>query len=283
MTFTVRSNSFNDGDYLAKTHILSAAFGFGCEGDNQSPHLAWSGAPTGTKSFAVTCFDPDAPTGSGFWHWLVVNIPPSVTELALDAGNPQAPKLPSGTLQTRTDSRAGYGGPCPPPGDHPHRYLFTGSQSASTSCRFAPIPAAVIGFRSISIRWPRPRSWDSTTRIGGSMGGVALTLPPGLVDHRREDFSATMMVGILVLPRGAVGISRHRRPASRRSRVPGPQVDHCIAVVGAAHAAVPTGERAGDVLADMPQAHRRPPPRSRDRRAGRPGQKIDPASGGADR
>src|SRR5215208_310094 len=58
MTFTVRSNSFNDGDYLAKTHILSAAFGFGCEGDNQSPHLAWSGAPPGTKSFAVTCFDP---------------------------------------------------------------------------------------------------------------------------------------------------------------------------------------------------------------------------------
>src|SRR6476646_4719777 len=70
MTFTVRSKSFNDGDYLAKTHILSAAFGFGCEGDNQSPRLAWSGAPTGTKSFAVTCFDPDAPTGSGFRHWL---------------------------------------------------------------------------------------------------------------------------------------------------------------------------------------------------------------------
>src|SRR5262245_65671044 len=68
MTFTVRSDSFKDGDYLSSAHILSAEFGFGCEGNNRSPHLAWSGAPPGTKSFAVTCFDPDAPTGSGFWH-----------------------------------------------------------------------------------------------------------------------------------------------------------------------------------------------------------------------
>src|SRR5262249_12531359 len=71
MAFTVSSNSFKDGDYLAQAHILSADFGFGCAGNNQSPHLAWAGAPAGTKSFAVTCFDPDAPTGSGFWHWLV--------------------------------------------------------------------------------------------------------------------------------------------------------------------------------------------------------------------
>jgi Raf kinase inhibitor-like YbhB/YbcL family protein len=125
MTFTITSNSFKDGDYLAKAHILSAEFGFGSDGDNKSPHLAWSGAPAGTKSFAITCFDPDAPTGSGFWHWLVVNIPPNVSELALDAGNPKAPKLPAGALQTRTDFGApGYGGPAPPPG-HPHRYLFT--------------------------------------------------------------------------------------------------------------------------------------------------------------
>jgi Raf kinase inhibitor-like YbhB/YbcL family protein len=125
MTFTVTSNSFKDGDYLAKAHILSAEFGFGSDGNNKSPHLAWTGAPAGTKSFAVTCFDPDAPTGSGFWHWLVVNIPPNVSELALDAGNPKAPKLPAGALQTRTDFGApGYGGPAPPPG-HPHRYLFT--------------------------------------------------------------------------------------------------------------------------------------------------------------
>jgi len=120
MTFTVKSNSFKDGDYLGQAHILSADFGFGCAGGNQSPHLSWSGAPAGTKSFAVTCFDPDAPTGSGFWHWLVVNIPSGVTELALDAGNAKAPKLPPGALQTRNDvGTAGYIGPCPPEGDHP--------------------------------------------------------------------------------------------------------------------------------------------------------------------
>jgi Raf kinase inhibitor-like YbhB/YbcL family protein len=125
MAFTVSSNSFKDGDYLGKDHILSANFGFGCAGGNISPHLKWSGAPAGTKSFAVTCFDPDAPTGSGFWHWVVVNIPADVTELAAGAGNPGG-KLPAGALQTRTELGAtGYLGPCSPEGDHPHRYLFT--------------------------------------------------------------------------------------------------------------------------------------------------------------
>jgi Raf kinase inhibitor-like YbhB/YbcL family protein len=149
MTFTVRSNSFKDGDYLPNAHILSAEFGFGCQGNNQSPHLAWSGAPAGTKSFALTCFDPDAPTGSGFWHWLVVNIPADVTQLDVDAGNPTAPKLPQGALQTRTDfGTPGYGGPCPPAGDHPHRYLFTvfavGTDRLSVT---ADTSAAVIGFQ----------------------------------------------------------------------------------------------------------------------------------------
>ena len=148
MEFTVRSDSFKDGDYLTKDHILSKDYGFGCEGGNKSPHLAWSGAPTGTKSFAVTCFDPDAPTGSGYWHWLVVNVPPEVNELALDAGNPKVRKLPKEALQTRTDFGApGYGGPCPPPGDHPHRYLFTvfavGADSLPVT---ADTSAATIGF-----------------------------------------------------------------------------------------------------------------------------------------
>ena len=125
MAFTVISNSFKDGDYLPGDFILSADFGFGCAGRNMSPHLRWSGAPERAKSFAVTCYDPDAPTGSGFWHWLVVNIPESVSELAEGAGSTNG-NLPTGALQTRTDFGApGYGGPCPPEGDHSHRYLFT--------------------------------------------------------------------------------------------------------------------------------------------------------------
>ena len=149
MTFTVRSDSFKDGDYLAAEHILSADYGFGCAGGNKSPHLAWSGAPPGTKSFAVTCFDPDAPTGSGFWHWLVVNIPPDVSVLAADAGSRTASKLPKEDLQTRTDFGApGYGGPCPPPGDHPHRYLFTVFAVSADSLQVsADTSAAVIGFQ----------------------------------------------------------------------------------------------------------------------------------------
>ena len=102
MTFTVASNNFKDGDYLPKDFILSADFGFGCAGGNKSPHLKWSGAPIGTKSFAVTCYDPDAPTGSGFWHWLMVNIPATVSELAEGAGS-KGGRLPAGALQTRTD------------------------------------------------------------------------------------------------------------------------------------------------------------------------------------
>ena len=119
------SSSFNDGDYLGEDHALSEAYGFGCAGGNKSPQLSWSGAPDGTQSYAITCFDPDAPTGSGCWHWVVVNIPASTTSLNLDAGNAAAGLLPAGALQTRTDFGApGYGGPCPPQGDHPHRYLF---------------------------------------------------------------------------------------------------------------------------------------------------------------
>jgi Raf kinase inhibitor-like YbhB/YbcL family protein len=148
MAFKVTSDSFKDGDYLGKDHILSADFGFGCAGGNQSPHLRWSGAPEGTKSFAVTCYDPDAPTGSGFWHWVAINIPASVTELALDAGNPKSGKLPKGALQTRTDfGTAGYGGPCPPEGDHPHRYFFTVHAVGGDINANADTSAAVIGFQ----------------------------------------------------------------------------------------------------------------------------------------
>ncbi len=144
----ISSSSFNDGDYLKMEHVLSADYGFGCGGGNKSPHLKWDGAPAGTKSFAVTCFDPDAPTGSGFWHWVVVNIPASVTELALGAGNPASGTLPAGALEVRTDfGKPGYGGPCSPPNDHPHRYLFTvHAVSAESLPVTAETSAAVVGF-----------------------------------------------------------------------------------------------------------------------------------------
>lgn len=100
--------------------------GFGCQGGNVSPALQWKGAPADTKSFAVTVYDQDAPTGSGWWHWVIFNIPANVTALAKDAGNPQANLAPTGSIQSRTDfGKPGYGGPCPPTGDKPHRYQFT--------------------------------------------------------------------------------------------------------------------------------------------------------------
>jgi Raf kinase inhibitor-like YbhB/YbcL family protein len=99
---------------------------FGCNGENKSPALSWSGAPKDTKSFAVTVYDPDAPTGSGWWHWSVVNIPASVTELKSDAGNASGANLPQGARQIRNDyGVAAWGGVCPPQGDKPHRYIFT--------------------------------------------------------------------------------------------------------------------------------------------------------------
>jgi len=147
MAFTVTSNSFKDGDYLGNDFVLSADFGFSCAGANKSPHLRWSGAPEGTKSFAVTCYDPDAPTGSGFWHWLVVNIPPNINELALGAGSAVG-TLPAGALQTRTDfGKPGYGGPCSPPGSHPHRYPFTVfAVKADKLPVAADTSAAIVGF-----------------------------------------------------------------------------------------------------------------------------------------
>ncbi|MBP7546794.1 MAG: YbhB/YbcL family Raf kinase inhibitor-like protein [Corallincola sp.] len=100
--------------------------GFGCSGANQSPDLSWQGAPAGTLGYALTVYDPDAPTGSGWWHWSVVNIPASVTALAADAGAVGGAKLPAGASHVRIDyGYAGWGGVCPPPGDKPHRYIFT--------------------------------------------------------------------------------------------------------------------------------------------------------------
>ena len=98
---------------------------FGCSGGNLSPALSWSHAPDGTKSFALMVYDPDAPTGSGWWHWVVYNIPARVNALVSKAGDPAAGLMPIGAVQGNTDfGAAGYGGPCPPAGDKPHRYYF---------------------------------------------------------------------------------------------------------------------------------------------------------------
>lgn len=119
--FRLTSTDIAEGKALGNKQVFK---GFGCEGENISPQLSWSGAPEGTKSFAISVYDPDAPTGSGWWHWTVANLPATTTELPTGAGNPGG-KLPAGAVQGRTDfGQAGFGGACPPVGDKPHRYHF---------------------------------------------------------------------------------------------------------------------------------------------------------------
>ena len=120
---TVTSSDIKPG---AKIADEQAANGFGCSGRNISPAIAWSGAPKGAKSFALSIYDPDAQTGAGFWHWVVFNIPPQVMSLPKNAGDPKANLMPSGAVQSGNDAGSkGYFGPCPPQGDKPHRYHIT--------------------------------------------------------------------------------------------------------------------------------------------------------------
>jgi Raf kinase inhibitor-like YbhB/YbcL family protein len=115
-SFEATSEDLADGSPLADAHVA--------DGGDTSPHIAWSGFPQGTKSFVVTCFDPDAPTPSGFWHWVAVDIPADVTELATGAGESDD-TLPAGAFHVRNDGGAhAYSGAAPPEGDHPHRYYF---------------------------------------------------------------------------------------------------------------------------------------------------------------
>jgi Raf kinase inhibitor-like YbhB/YbcL family protein len=100
--------------------------GFGCTGKNLSPQLSWTHAPEGTKSYAITMYDPDAPTGSGWWHWVVFDVPAGVNNLPTGAGTPGMDGMPEGAIQSMTDfGGTGYGGPCPPIGHGTHRYIIT--------------------------------------------------------------------------------------------------------------------------------------------------------------
>jgi len=100
--------------------------GFGCTGENTSPQLSWSNAPAGTKSFAITMYDPDAPTGSGWWHWVVFDIPSEVNNLLKNAGNIEKGLMPKEAIQSITNYGVpGYGGPCPPENHGIHQYIIT--------------------------------------------------------------------------------------------------------------------------------------------------------------
>jgi Raf kinase inhibitor-like YbhB/YbcL family protein len=122
-SFTVTSNTIRPNQNLSIDQVYN---GFGCYGRNISPEISWQNPPAGTKSYAVTAYDPDAPTGSGWWHWVVYNIPGNVSGVAENAGTAENSTLPSGSVQGRTDfGTSGFGGACPPPGDKPHRYVFT--------------------------------------------------------------------------------------------------------------------------------------------------------------
>ena len=119
-TLDVVSTSFVHGDRLPEEHVFD---GWGFTGGNVSPQLSWAGAPEGTLGYAVTCFDPDAPTPSGFWHWLLVGIPAEVT--SLEAGTGTTDEAPEGAFHVANDfGDKRYDGAAPPVGDQSHRYLF---------------------------------------------------------------------------------------------------------------------------------------------------------------
>jgi Raf kinase inhibitor-like YbhB/YbcL family protein len=116
-SFALSSEELAPGGTLGPAQVYAAG--------NTSPQLSWSGAPEGTRSFAVTCFDPDAPTGSGFWHWSLFDVPGEVDSLAAGAGSAGFKGLPEGAVHARNDfGAAEFGGAAPPPGDGPHRYVF---------------------------------------------------------------------------------------------------------------------------------------------------------------
>lgn len=161
--FRLSSPSLSPNSTLPIEQVFS---GFGCSGGNVSPALSWSNAPAGTQSYAVTLFDPDAPTDSGWWHWVVINLPSGTNGLEKAAGDTSGHGLPAGAVQVRTDfGKPGFGGACPPPGNKPHRYIFTVyalktakldlPENASAALASFMIRANAIGKASLTTRYGR--------------------------------------------------------------------------------------------------------------------------------
>jgi hypothetical protein len=122
-TFQIKSNDIKFGEVISQKHVFN---GFGCDGKNISPQISWNKLPKGTKSLALSVYDPDAPTGSGWWHWILVNIPVDYTEIPKNFGAKNNFELDGKILQIRNDfGQFAFGGPCPPKGDKKHRYVFT--------------------------------------------------------------------------------------------------------------------------------------------------------------
>lgn len=143
----VTSQSLKAGGTVAMEQVFN---GFGCKGPNVSPDLQWSGAPKDTKAFAITMYDPDAPTGSGWWHWTVINIPSTVTRLEKGASGKS---MPSNAIEARTDfGNPGYGGPCPPAGSKPHRYIFKVFALKDVIPLDANAPGAMVGFYANNLK-----------------------------------------------------------------------------------------------------------------------------------
>ena len=142
--FTLSSSDFVQGATIPQAQVFN---GMGFKGGNISPALSWSGAPSGTQSFALMVHDPDAPTGSGWWHWVVYNIPAGTTSLPAGAGDEKKNLLPKGAVQGRTDyGMSAYGGPAPPPGKPHHYYFRLYALKAEKLEVPADASAALIGF-----------------------------------------------------------------------------------------------------------------------------------------
>ena len=164
-SFTLESREIKAGGMIDARFEFN---GFDCSGDNHSPALVWTGAPEGTQSLALTLYDPDAPSGSGWWHWVLIDLPADCGSLAAGAGDVGGAALPAGARQLRNDyGQMGFGGVCPPRGDRPHRYVFTlyalkvpkleVPDDATAALAGFMIHSNALGQASFTARYGRPR------------------------------------------------------------------------------------------------------------------------------